>query len=345
MRFPKILSIFLRLVLILLLIGSMLEIGLRATGSFKTYSEKRGAGFHTYYGEVRDNWFLRWMPNDTFLLDYGVFKYGYITNSWGYREREMRFGDSTDIRVLAFGDSFTEGIGTDSTETWPRFLEHMINDSFPDKSAMVLNFGHAGSDPFYYLKELEMGGLDLKPSHVLVSIGASDFDDYIARGGSERFMEDGTTAYREGPAFLGLYMKSRVARFVVHRIAGYEPEILVKRSDRDRLTTEAAEAMIECLAEMNRLCEERGIKFLAFTFPGPHEACYLDYSEMRIHSFESFEHGFPFTEISKELEILKDEEDCMSYCWPSDGHYNSKGYLEMAKGVASRIHSDYPDFW
>ncbi|MCP4125060.1 MAG: SGNH/GDSL hydrolase family protein [Bacteroidetes bacterium] len=345
MQLTKILSFFLKLVLILILIGAILEIGLRATGSFKTFSEKSGAGFHSYYGEVHDNWFLRWMPNDTFLLDYGVFKYGYITNSWGYRERAMRFGDSTEIRVLAFGDSFTEGIGADSTETYPRFLERMINDSIPDKKAMVLNFGHAGSDPFYYLKELEMGAFDLDPSHVMVGISFSDFDDYIARGGLERFQEDGTTAYREGPAFLGLYKKSFVARFVVHAIADYELESLVKRSVRDGLNMEATEAMAACLTEMNRLCEERGVKFLAFTFPVPGEACNLDYNEMRIHSFESFEHDFPFTEIAKEMSSLKDKEDCMLYGWPSDGHFNSKGYHEMAKAVASKIYSEYPDFW
>jgi lysophospholipase L1-like esterase len=325
----------------------IVELLLRSMGFMATYSEKRGAGFHTYYGEQRENWFLRWMPNDTFLLDYNEFKFGYITNSLGYRERAMNFGDSSDIRVLAFGDSFTEGIGADSTETWPRYLENMLRNSEGHPQAIVLNFGHAGSDPFYYLKELEANISELKPTHVLVSIGASDFDDYLARGGEERFQPDGTTRYRKGPWFLPLYRHSRLARYAIHQFGGYAPETLIRTSQLPALDNEAAREIVRCMNRMNQLCRGKGIKFMAFTFPHPSEACFMDYDHMRIHVFENYrsEMQFDFMEIASGFAPLKEDPKCMDYSWPMDGHYNSRGYLKLATILDQEIRSHDPGFW
>ena len=64
-------------------------------------------------------------------------------NRYGFR------GDDFDIRtsrprVVAVGDSYTEGIGVEEEESWPAVLADRLS---PDGDVEVLNLGDAGSAP------------------------------------------------------------------------------------------------------------------------------------------------------------------------------------------------------
>jgi lysophospholipase L1-like esterase len=113
-------------------------------------------------------------------------EFTFSTNDMGLRNPPI--GPKTKPRVLALGDSTTFGLGLGDSETWPRRLGAVLNDS-----AEVINGGVAGFSAFQGLRFLDKKGLALKPDVVVASFGQNDFDSWnslsdieIAAGMEER---------------------------------------------------------------------------------------------------------------------------------------------------------------
>lgn len=81
-----------------------------------------------------------------------------------FRELEQSAGVQP-IRVVAIGDSFTEGFGVASTVAWPTELEKILRRKNP--SAQVLNLGISGGGPNEYFEVFEYA-LGLHPSFIVV---------------------------------------------------------------------------------------------------------------------------------------------------------------------------------
>ena len=84
-----------------------------------------------------------------------------------------------DLRILAVGDSFTFGPYVPNEDTWPGWLEHVLNARLhPRERVQVLNGGVAGytvRDEYYYLAER---GLGLEPDVVVVALFPNDISDF-----------------------------------------------------------------------------------------------------------------------------------------------------------------------
>ncbi len=69
-----------------------------------------------------------WAPNQrgAWQRNYGspeLFKTHFSTNSLGMRDREYTPGKGENVRILALGDSYTEGWGVEDSASWPKLLE------------------------------------------------------------------------------------------------------------------------------------------------------------------------------------------------------------------------------
>src|SRR2546427_10560132 len=79
-------------------------------------------------------------------------------NERGFRGAPYAEALSSDLRILALGDSFTLGLGVDSMDPWPERLELLLRLYF-DSRASVVNAGGPG----YRARQMRQTGAELMP--------------------------------------------------------------------------------------------------------------------------------------------------------------------------------------
>jgi len=115
-------------VFLLVFILIAFEVILREMHYFETYSEAIGYGYGTYYGQRTQNIYSTNAISKTFVLDHGDFKFNYTTNELGLREKPVAefVADTTAIKIVTLGDSYTEGVGAEYDSSWPKQLQYML---------------------------------------------------------------------------------------------------------------------------------------------------------------------------------------------------------------------------
>jgi lysophospholipase L1-like esterase len=99
-------------------------------------------------------------------------------NFHGLRDHEYDYAKPPGIfRILALGDSYTEGFQVDLAKTWPKLLERRLNEQRGELKYEVINAGRSamgtGTEYLYYLKQ----GQFYHPDLVLVLFIPNDFKD------------------------------------------------------------------------------------------------------------------------------------------------------------------------
>ncbi|MFO7789644.1 MAG: hypothetical protein R6V32_03660, partial [Bacteroidales bacterium] len=123
----------------------LIEILLRLSGWKATYTEKRYGFYKVPFVHQNNEYWIN-PGNRQNKLEAGEFSYARNENSLGYRDKEWRWEEMKDkTRILALGDSFTEGDGTHTDSTWLNFFERKLNDT----SYYFMNGGICGSDPVF----------------------------------------------------------------------------------------------------------------------------------------------------------------------------------------------------
>jgi lysophospholipase L1-like esterase len=113
------------------------------------------------------------------------FSYIHRFNSFGLRGKEPDNSPDT-YKILALGDSFTEGVGAPEDSTWIHILAQKIAES-RSKKVTYLNGGLSGSDPFLSFRIMKEVTKKYKPDLVVLMMNSSDISDYYNVGGKERF--------------------------------------------------------------------------------------------------------------------------------------------------------------
>lgn len=91
------------------------------------------------------------------------------TNSLHMRNDEIIIPKPQDtIRILFVGDSFTFGHGVDEDEAYPRVVESLLTQKYPDKKIEVINAGLPGAGVGYYYLFLKNQGIALEPDIIVV---------------------------------------------------------------------------------------------------------------------------------------------------------------------------------
>lgn len=105
------------------------------------------------------------------------FDYKFETNDQGlrYKNLPMTKGEG-ETRVFLLGDSFTEGLGVEASQTFVALLEqHFRNE--PGYDMHFINGGMAGTGPFQYWRVFQNIGLKYDPDVVLVCLYANDISN------------------------------------------------------------------------------------------------------------------------------------------------------------------------
>jgi lysophospholipase L1-like esterase len=128
-------------------------------------------------------------PNDDRELRRDEFDVRVVTNALGFREPRLpATKPAGTYRIVALGDSFTQGYGVDEADAYPRRLEALLGARGSHRRVEVVNLGVPGTSPRDYLAHLGDPGLAYHPDLVLVGVMANDVQDvWIQRRFGVRF--------------------------------------------------------------------------------------------------------------------------------------------------------------
>jgi hypothetical protein len=144
-----------------------------------------GALFVTNW--VVERWDLNFAPmrsraNDDRMLTRPEFSVRVTTNALGFREPRLPAPKPpATVRIVAIGDSFTQGYGVNESEAYPQQLEALLGAWDPTRRYEVINLGVPGACPPDYLYNLREVGLAYHPDVVLVGLMANDVGDIDIR--------------------------------------------------------------------------------------------------------------------------------------------------------------------
>jgi lysophospholipase L1-like esterase len=119
----------------------------------------------------------RGRENDERRLERAEFAVDVRLNALGFREPRLPSPKPPGVlRVVALGDSFTQGYGVEEDEAWPRRLEAALDARHPGRYE-VMNLGVPGTNPRDHLGHLEDPGLAYQPDVVLVTVMGNDVQE------------------------------------------------------------------------------------------------------------------------------------------------------------------------
>ena len=322
-----------------------LELGLRLVARDPTYpSNLRRALWAPYSSGNRGapTWFHTYHPGITFEHPRTEFAFPRYTNSIGLCEREIPRVKATDeFRLVALGDSFTEGLGAPAEGTWPRALEVLLNGRRASPRVTVFNAGVVGSDPWYEYVLLRDKLIDVEADLVLVAVNRTDITDVITRGGEERFRPDGTTLYaRQPPWWEWIYGISYIARRFVHDVLRYDYRFL-QPAELGPASSLAADQVFAAIRAFERLAADRGFTLVTVVHPTRRDARRGRYDGAMASLAGRVTHDQSLLVVDvlaawQESDVLI-EHDVSSLYWPLDGHLNPSGYALFADAVATAI--------
>ncbi|MEW6269259.1 MAG: GDSL-type esterase/lipase family protein [Thermodesulfobacteriota bacterium] len=120
---------------------------------------------------------MRSRANADEMLTRAEFSVHVQTNALGFRESRLPAPPAPGtLRIVAIGDSFTQGYGVGADEGYTHRLETLLEDR-SGRDVEVINLGVPGANPIDYLHHLRQVGLDYRPDVVLVGIMANDVND------------------------------------------------------------------------------------------------------------------------------------------------------------------------
>src|SRR5919108_5792949 len=127
--------------------------------------------FHSnYYYEP--NKYIGWKGIPGFQGDYvrgRVVQYVRM-NSHGFRDKERTYEKKEGtFRILALGDSYTEGVQVSLEQTFPYILEERLNSEKSGVRFEVLNLGVSGFGTAQEYLTLKHYGLEYKPDLVILN--------------------------------------------------------------------------------------------------------------------------------------------------------------------------------
>jgi lysophospholipase L1-like esterase len=312
------------------------EVFLSISGAYKTSMEKILGSYASPYTQSTDNPYHVWGADGIHWLSKPEYSFERHTNSLGFSDKEWPIDKNKhEKRILALGDSFTEGDGAPYDSSYVALMRKMLSPM--GDSIYLMNAGTCGSDPFINYINLRDHLLAYKPDIVIQSVGSGDLmSDIRIRGGMERFQKGHTTF---APWWEPLYAISYVSR-IFFTFEGYDEQLL-KPNAADRAKDRINKSVEDLFRDYSALCDQNNIKLFIVLHPQKRE---LDENT----------YGYDFSPIIKYLSsdprikiidlipfyhsyIHRTGTTSDDYYWKTDGHHNSKGYEMMAESTLKCI--------
>jgi lysophospholipase L1-like esterase len=313
------------------------ETFLTITGTYKTESEKVWGSYISPYDLLpKKNYYHIWPPYEHHTLSATEYSYPRFTNALGFPDpdwnKEKKRGV---IRILALGDSFTEGDGTPYDSSYVSIMRRILSSR--GDSVYIMNAGTCGSDPFFNFVNLRDRLLVYKPDIVIQSIGSNDTNtDILMRGGMERFTDH---AFMKAPWWEPIYAISYVSR-VFFAYAGYDQQ-LQKKYVLEKETGRINKSVQALFKEYDQLCRLHNIKLFVVLHPQIYEITQNYYSYDFRPIIDSMKTGTSTTVIDLlpyyRAYIDSTHTNPAQYYWVHNGHHNPKGYKMMAETTLNNI--------
>jgi len=309
------------------------ELGLRLSGRLETYSESNFGVYRSVLGSTKPSWLHLRTPSTSQQYTTADFAFALDTNREGVRDVEHLEANPQGLwRVVALGDSYTEGVGAAFEDSWPqRLADRLRTRGLPVE---LLQAGVAGSDPFFSFALLEQQLLSYRPRLVLFLLNATDLCDTLWWGGTERFLPDGTSRARPAPWFEPFYRVSHLVRLVVHQSYDWR---MVRKATAAAANRDAEARIVELLERAQALGRREGFTIWVGVHPTPDEV----HAHTRPFSQSFFgelrARGIPAADLSPDMETALGDLALTDYSWPVDRHYNARGYGVLAELVEREL--------
>jgi len=203
------------------------------------------------------------------------------SNSWGLRGAEFSIKKAANtIRIVCLGASTTEGSQSD-VETYPYFLQQVLNKRFPNAHIEVINAGFHGQDTNDLVEIYRQKVLPLKPDIIIFYEGNNDIwlPEYYATPQSCR--DYGGMCWLEGfPRWYAwLYTYSAAFRSVVDKSnsPNYPP---IQHTFDDTSPKPSAESYANNLRTIVKEAQAQGTVILLSSFVTvAHDGLSISYSQ------------------------------------------------------------------
>ena len=310
---------------------------------YSTYIERNGSlNYESLYEAGIPSWFSIYDKNQDIRWVRAEFIHTRKTNSLGLAEGEIDVEKGqNEFRIIALGDSFTEGMGTSYNYTWVKVVERNLTDLFPNEKIITINAGIAGSDVFFSYILLKEKLLPFKPDLLIIAINHSDVYDVVIMGGMERFQDDDSTVFSgKAPSWEWAYAISYIFRHMIHDIFQYN-YFFIKNRVMESEERKAVEKIRSVIYDFKRLSQENSFDLLVVIHPVNWEIKYGGY----LLSFNPLiielknEQGISLIDLLDYYKVnnLITKENSSDYFWRIDLHHNTKGYEVMGNAITNKI--------
>ncbi len=321
-----------------------IEIALRFSGTFQTYSELRNGMYVPVCDNGSADIYRTWTPNQSHLLQGPEFSYSRTTNSLGFSDTHFELQPDSVVVIQTYGDSYTEGDGAPSDSSYPALLEQLFAET--GAAVHIQNFGVCGNDPGFCYTQMRDLGISLHPDIIVLTYGTGDLmADVLSRGGLERFNSEGWKG-REKPWFEWIYASSYVVRTVCSGMFGLHYNYLLRtQAEYENAMQELEPLWNGIFAGIAAVAQQHNIKILLVKRPDRGE---IDSNAYR-YDFSFFDAFVRSNPVFYHFDLLPFYRDAVGmtaqnthqYFWALDGHHNSRGYHQMAKGIFRGIREHY----
>lgn len=311
----------------------ILELLIRVTGIYKTYSENISGIYVSPYHKLNKTFFT-WEPSTTISYNQEEFNYINEINELGHRELPLdSFKNNNSVKILCLGDSFTEGDGAPYDSSWVRRFEHLLNQNL-DTNFVCYNAGVCGSDIFFnYMILKEKLSLIIKLDVVIEALNVSDIDDVAFLGGAERF-ED----VNQNPVIKWepIYKYSHVFRAFLNSFKNYD-ETLMNISDFEERRKNAEDKILKQAQKTAEYCKSLDIPYFLVIHPVPSEVIKLK----KFHAYHGLFENEPYAiYLNSSFENYFKNNSVKQYAWELNGHFNSKGYILMGDFIFEELYEN-----
>jgi len=264
-----------------------------------------------------------------------------FVNSLGYADKEWKQEKAdSSVRILALGDSFTEGDGAEANEAYPVQLQNILNQKHGGIKYEVLNAGTGGSDPVFNLKNLEDRLAVYRPDAVIQTYSSNDaMIDFVLHDGFERFLPDTTLQAKPLPAIVYQGHFSRLARMLLFAAGIRGGDVPIANVKKHLLKVREIEnEMLHRYDSVARVLHTQVIiVLLPLRSDVENEKYRYDFSDFkqRAANYSTIKVVDLMPCYSTALSNSNEKIDAMY--WPEDGHHNSKGYAMMANCIATQL--------
>ena len=302
----------------------------------------------------------------------------YDINSFGLRDRDYPLEKASNtFRILALGDSFTEGHGVAIEHTFVKVLERKLNDASgnDDVTYEFINGGIGGYSPMLEYLFLSKKALSLKPDMVVLFYDFNDLKDDHDFEVTTVFDQDNLPlrcfpykrirAYGFHPIerFLikysryYLYLENRINKKLFklrHKEVRFEEEVdahIAFKEESQDIVKGLWKRNEKYLGLIHEILKERKIPFIIVSYPWAVEVSPTEWSKGR--AMWGFEVGKTYDQ-PQAVDLLRrfsDERsipfinlyydfkksDVQSLYYDFDGHFNTSGHALVAEALLPKL--------